>query len=117
MKNELRIGNIVMAHRHIGAITEIGEVMKGNSIIDGEEWSFSLSMNYINPVPLTEKWLKRFGAVYKEKHDHFDLNGYTILCMKNECIILNCGNDLSIEYVHQLQNLYFVLTGEELTYE
>jgi hypothetical protein len=85
------------------------------------------------PIPLTEKWLLDFGFIkskdnYGNTYHILDSNGF-------ECIFtishwnrvdksskwynkwntkgLLKGNRL--QYVHQLQNLYFALTGEELT--
>lgn len=71
------------------------------------------------PIHLTEEWLVRFG---------FENNGYNYWTHSeqyfelrdkhpNYCYCVNCGEyDCSedIQYVHQLQNLYFALTGEEL---
>lgn len=78
-------------------------------------------------VPLTEEWLIKFG---------FSLRGddvYEYDQLKIELVIWSDadpqflpkkinGNALpyyrsmkAIDYVHQLQNLYFALTGEELT--
>ena len=79
-------------------------------------WNF----DYIKPIPLTEEWLLKFG--FKKGFNDTDMRvQVTKDCSmsiwtcdeKDNCII---GDDLvlTIQYVHQLQNLYFVLTGEEL---
>jgi len=80
------------------------------------------------PIPLTEEWLVKFG---------FDKVGIALTSIAiaplnlpctfnlpntpfNFCqgkLILTTGTGdfcVNIEYVHQLQNLYFALTGEEL---
>ena len=72
------------------------------------------------PIPLTEEWLIKFG---------FDFDGYCSY-WKSEIELTkdtmdehfqsfnNVGSGLcqkEIKYVNQLQNLYFALTGEELT--
>ncbi len=70
----------------------------------------------LSPIPLTEEWLLKFG--FKQK------NG--IKCWVNEDVEI-CFETLAnyyrlyprtnkIKYVHQLQNLYFALTGSELQY-
>jgi hypothetical protein len=71
--------------------------------------------DYYSPIPLTEEWLLRFGF-YK------DTNYYTnhlieTSFMFKRTMIHQSGevNVKYLEYVHQLQNLYFALTGEELT--
>ena len=93
---ELRIGNLVLVD---GEIT----IVKG--------WMIHLiqiektSNKKIEPIPLTEEWLIRFG-------------------FKKDMVLLTNSDgdnfylsDFKIEYVHQLQNLYFALTGNELDYE
>ena len=63
-------------------------------------------------IPLTEEWLVRFGF------DYLDLRFWSSkLCIHlkdNEFYVLYEQGRLFIQYVHQLQNLYFALTGEEL---
>jgi hypothetical protein len=83
------------------------------------------------PIPLTEEFLLKFGFEYINRHDNNFItfqdwtHNYFLQCdakkRDNKYLILdNCLNDLrsfsmvDIEYVHQLQNLYFALTGEEL---
>lgn len=76
------------------------------------------------PIPLTEEWLIKFGFEVDAKDT---LRSQRI---KIETSYLNWYDDGSysigkfpftiplsgpIKYVHQLQNLYFALTGEELT--
>ena len=65
------------------------------------------------PIELTEDWLFKFG---------FEKLNYTYwakgLAVHNHDIVsfymLYEQNRTYIKYVHQLQNLYFALTGEEL---
>jgi len=79
-----------------------------------------------NPIPLTEEWLLKFGWIWNEEcksyekypngdarmHLQFrDISGsYTMFNYVLKALITE-----RIYYVHQLQNLYFALTGEELT--
>jgi hypothetical protein len=56
------------------------------------------------PIPLTEEWLMKFGFDEKEPVLISSWK-FSPFC---ETIITKC------EHVHQLQNLYFALTGEEL---
>ena len=64
-------------------------------------------------IPLTEEWLLKFGFVIHE-------DGY-ITCPNGRQWILHLDNEFEFEalniiviYVHQLQNLFFALTGKEL---
>jgi hypothetical protein len=70
------------------------------------------------PIPLTEEWLIKFGyqgnsirigemqIIFDEDYGNYYLGD-------EQEIGLN--PDLEIKYVHQLQNLFKALTGEELT--
>ena len=69
--------------------------------------------HYPKPIPLTEEWLVEFGF---EKA----LNGWwsdnEIWSYNDGKFYLGANTYLSnVKYVHQLQNLYFALTNEELT--
>ena len=82
------------------------------------------NMEYIIPIPLTKEWLVKFGFDFSI--DTWYLKGVAI--WETECCDAK-GNeeigffyelrdvgmmDMNIKYVHQLQNLYFALTGQEL---
>ncbi len=74
------------------------------------------------PIKLTEEWLLKFGFKKREDGD-FDLFDFSevdiVITNPNNSNVWKCdGICFSVgclEYVHQLQNLYFALTGEELT--
>ncbi len=69
------------------------------------------------PIPLTEEWLIKFGFKVEPDDDFTiwqkgQLEG--LYDFKDGTYEYN-STVLEIKYVHQLQNLYFALTGEELT--
>jgi hypothetical protein len=83
---------------------------------------------YWRAIPLTEEWLLKFGfAPYAlqgwfqntiSEHLSIHINRSMQVCLYAGEYIDGDGALLeSIQYVHQLQNLYFALTGEELTIE
>lgn len=114
--NELRIGNYVYFH---GDVEEINMV-DGFGVIGREEQPLC-SIDEVEPIPLTEEWLLRFG--FEEEGESFNLNDFSIELIGDDgrwCTYffdtyhsVECSLSL-IKYVHQLQNLYFALTGEEL---
>jgi len=71
------------------------------------------------PIPLTEEWLLRFGFYKKQANYELDNFRFHITKPMNYDGFLFCeGYSViteKIQNVHQLQNLYFALTGEELT--
>jgi len=70
-------------------------------------------------VPITEEWLLRFGFTIKTKHDSFCdyiLGKFVVGSIERGDFYLSDGFniDTPLDYVHQLQNIYFCLTGKEL---
>lgn len=117
---ELRISNLVhvpKTNQNI-PVTIINKHV-GVCVNDGFVW---LGFEEIKPIELTEEWLLKFGFDQTTPDKWFALNicnDWTFLFWNNNVLELSVnrhGVVLSkIEYVHQLQNLYFALTGEELT--
>jgi hypothetical protein len=129
--NELRIGNLVDLGNRIAKIIEISNL--SCVVVDLEETQDTIEdYERTKPIPLTEEWLYKFGFKDIDKSDN-DYITYTdsnhdyylqIDVRKRDgkyTILDNSFDDLrdfslvDISYVHQLQNIYFVLTGEELT--
>lgn len=114
--SELRIGNYVF-YRNV----ETDEWTNDLPIEDGQEID---GADEYEPIPLTEEWLVKLGFE--------PLIGrvfYSIDVPNNGPFWLEYTDDLTqlfytidgeytigknIQYVHQLQNLYFALTGDEL---
>jgi hypothetical protein len=106
--NELRIGNLINCNgKEIILTLELMQLESQGHIVK------------FKPIPLTEEWLLRFGF------EKSRLGYFTIFCGSNVMSVY-CFEDFSrvqivtqtvstINHVHQLQNIYFALTGEELT--
>ena len=126
-EKELRIGNKILGIYIDDCDNHIDErctVLALDSIGTSEHKIWVESENtvyddydYFEGIPLTEDWLKRFG--FKESglywlDSHDELLSYSF--KKNTIAIGRMGIyfENKIHYVHQLQNLYFALTGEEL---
>src|SRR5690606_37877190 len=79
---------------------------------------FERLINEIQPIPLTDEWLLKFGFFKRGKCWYLNDNSHPFTS--------NCSTDIDgffiwiggfkiyIKHVHRLQNLYFVLCGEEL---
>ena len=112
--NELRIGNwisnghtnhVISSSWLCDYLGSLGEHMK------------------TEPIPLTEEWLVRLGFERKEDHApaigvfHWYENTLVTLnwVSHEKCWVeLDDVDSITIKYVHQLQNLYFAITGKEL---
>lgn len=71
----------------------------------------------IEPTPLTKEWLVKFGFGKSIARNWYSNDQYAIEMCKN-FIQFDVGYTtitLDCMFVHQLQNIYFTLTGEELT--
>lgn len=117
--NELRIGNYHYYH----IVDEMDERKEFDEIsqIDGQDIVY-LENNPddpdYKPVPLTEEWLLRSGC---EKNDEgFICDRFVLTWNAVYKFWYVRENQLGayltkLEYVHEWQNFYFVLQGEELT--
>jgi len=78
-------------------------------------------------IDLTEEWLLKFGFNAKSVNHNFRIDSdidfqissgqRVIETNERSSFYLENNFGTKINYVHQLQNLYFALTGEELTLE
>jgi hypothetical protein len=111
---ELRIGNLVLYKE-----TEVIPI-KCHDIDWLERHAERPDMS---PIPLTEEWLLRFGFEPEDdgnKRPRFIKDGVFALNKNGDVWYwkyygANGDKDYAeIKYVHQLQNLYFALTGIEL---
>ena len=67
------------------------------------------------PIKITEEWLLKFGFEYTKLY-YIKYDDDLIIYFDGvDFYFKRSSKSLTIKYVHQLQNLYFALTGEELT--
>lgn len=104
----------------------IGNLFNPSQPVQVEAWMLLPESNVVfEPIPLTEEWLEKFSfkhnkVAYKIDNENFVFELYFYDAWNlNYVEKSNFGNgnvELSGYWtVHQLQNLYFALTGEELT--
>jgi len=116
--SEMRIGNWVNKSNLDKSVIRDYQI----GVHDLCQWENS----HYKPIPLTEEWLVKFG--YKVEFYGGQGNiGYSVFVkglgrlFSHDGLIwhpsMALGNFFKAEcqYVHQLQNLYFTLTGQELT--
>ena len=116
-ESELRIGNIV-TFKDYGLVA-----IHGISTINATSFVGTVrEYKNIEPIHLTEDWLLKAGFEYIDNSEFFKHKSNHIVEYdydKNKFIfyLVEYGDwFMSVEYVHQLQNIYFALTDEELTF-
>lgn len=141
MKQEYRIGSLVDLGNRFAKIIEIGT--NQCTVVDLEETQDTIeSWDRIKPVPITKEILEKLGfevkiegfnnwyyrkyiAFENYENDYYYAMTHTVSVGvnidSNNCIIWNETDDgmgantkRKIMFVHQLQNLWYELTEEEL---
>jgi hypothetical protein len=131
--NELRIGNLVeypnWNRNDTPAYFKIRDIYTDDrkiGLTNGIIQIPSTKLDHIKPIPLTEEWALKLGFI--NTHDGNFHKGYDLAINYNGnhviSFVWNKVLDWYIKYngdiyrriksVHQLQNLYFALTGQEL---
>lgn len=120
--NELRIGNWVQDENAI--IRYVYRIWQGGAELSEDEEGFD-DLDYdedeIFGIPLTEEWLLKCRANFEKisNDNECNIQGICFEFDENLNLIYTAGEGVKlskpINFVHQLQNLYFALTGEELT--
>jgi hypothetical protein len=113
---DFRIGNLFI-DKYSKQIIPILEILRsGNIVFDFE----CMGVWQAEPIPLNEDLLLKFGA-------ELDRGIYRFSKLKGYFNLLNLKGDLfyeynihqvqmcKIKYVHELQNLFFAITGTELS--
>jgi hypothetical protein len=109
---ELRIGNYVcVTEKHtlkVKIINDEDEIM--STVSDNSPYITTASLLAFKPIPLTEEWLLKFGFENPLSSIFLNKSGWIISYEQHSFR----WQTTPLEYVHQLQNLYFALTNEEL---
>lgn len=81
---------------------------------------YSLKSEGFRPIQLSEEWLLKLGFVKSKTFIGIEFVSGMFLCYRDGKIVLEATTLFPIlrfdgcKHVHQLQNLYFALTGQEL---
>ena len=121
---EFRIGNYLEID---GRFEMVSSIHSDNTIRLRESENspchgcYSIRNTNIKPIQLTKDWILKFG--FEENFKQYELQNYGLKVVKDVnsnvwiCYIgfLNQFYEIcTIKHVHELQNLYFALTGTEL---
>ena len=116
-KRELRIGNLVKV---INTIIEVTEIKSGG--INPNWDSYGHSYDDLQPIALTEEILEKLSLEKFDRYYSIYKNWELVISKEgNKYIVDNIDGDIShddsdykIRFLHQLQNIYYILNRKEL---
>lgn len=115
---ELRIGNLLIGKYGVAIISELTFWKAHINNYNGNPLDTILDYSEIKPIPLTEEWLLKFGFIKNTGFYRHPKTMWDYSLIDNELELFSGWDGdtytVSCKYVHQLQNLYFALTGQEL---
>lgn len=110
---ELRIGNKVSVNKgfEMEVVSLFYDVaylnFEGN---EGDVWEEK--ENDLQPIPIDDKIIKKWWRNRKNKNDDLVLS--VTINSKKIHLVVEDKYYIRCDYLHQLQNAYFILTGKEL---
>jgi len=124
-ENELRLNNLVMVNYKTDILSKVTWIQEGSisvmfdrqpDLIDG----VVCSVNDLTPIRLTEEWLLKGGA--EKKKSHYVYDRFTLLYSKYyNFFSVRDAETLAyitkVEFVHEWQNLVFILNGTEIIFK
>lgn len=118
--NELRIGNYIYDPINKENVKLVAIEQGNRPITLGCKGTSSFSgFDCLKPIQLTEEILLKCGfeKVEHENGDYFDFELFMLKILDTyfSCVYGKQRIEYELKYLHQLQNIYFALTNEELT--
>lgn len=112
---DLRIGNLILVHNHyVATIERIGKDIGVKTYGEKISQIDYIELQYLTPIELTDEWLLRFGLTKHNGYPYKFLDGF-IKIRNGEYFFKYHNLDIKLNYVHNLQNLHYILTQTELT--
>jgi len=125
---ELRLGNLLQYENEVAPVNAIWS--NGNYELHSDVlrfWTIEAGDELVTGIPITPEWLERFGFEKKRHHEEnywvcFPYNVGKLMAfvaphdskMRVNLRVYDVEASIPIHNVHQLQNLYYALTGIEL---
>ena len=123
LSTELRIGNLV-SENVLGISKVVGIIKSAAFLSNSPKSHYTIELKNINPIPLTPEILEKCGFVYCTNvdeddlyiKDNFRLEHMEFSSVENDGFYFyrEYMDELNVITLHQLQNLYWCLCGEEL---
>lgn len=128
--NELRIGNFLKDQQsgEILIVDELTATGIATIVLDRSKYPLKEGWQAV-PIPLTPEELEKCGfenklsiagfptGLYQKNGLDIGYSGDDIVLDQYSARFKSEGLFVKVKYLHQLQNLYYALTGEELEYK
>jgi len=118
----LRLGNFINHNGEPMPVVQIERRYKTIFRLNDLDVDERIIEDHFQPIPLTPEWLERCGFEFRKQDEdyiYWGIENFTIIYGgitggDHGWFLNGYHNDCHIQYLHQLQNLYHALTGEEL---
>ncbi len=108
---DLRIGNYIETENGIDEVRGVfnRNCFKDVFLVKNED----TEIEKVKPIPITEEWLLRLG--FEKIGNNFDKDNVILWRnLKTNNLIFDRKLKVDIKYIHELQNLFHSLSGNEL---
>jgi len=118
---ELRIGNLIQIKENFEFRIECIIGIYFHQVLTSGSQEILLTYDKILPIPLTEEWCEKLGFIKNKTFTGVEFQYKNFIVYDNGICVEDTHRHFfklsEIKYVHQLQNLFFALTGKEIGYE
>jgi hypothetical protein len=114
---DLRLGNLILgpSDREETIVAIIGEGWVKSYPGKLTEARFDAELKYCSGISLTEEWLIKLGFLKADFGTHYYKDDFMYISIEDDSFIYHHPyHPVYITTVHQLQNLYYSLVGQEL---
>ena len=121
--NELRVGSIVGIANYMDfKAVKVTEIRRERILVEGSVGVYSSKNHKIIPIELTKELVLKsnikadFRTCYRGDFSNVKIGGQRMYYFCDTNTVEFSDNNHILKYVHELQNLYFALTGSELVF-
>ena len=119
-----RIGNLVHELSGENMVIGVHVIDAVDIVFIQQEHKKHPNTEYYEFIELSKEWLLKCGGKLEpiqeecDEYINLDMNGWTLTAdSSNDFTTLTNNNFKPVRYVHELQNLFFAITGQELSIE
>ena len=122
---ELKLGNLIKIspRENEEGILFLADIQQssiiGEMLVPRQGYHFRIKFDEILPLELSEEWLKYLGFIQSDTEEELWSDAKNFVQFKfspfESGFLENGQIAVVINYMHQLQNSYFTLTGEQLS--